>query len=66
MNKKYKALAYWSIFIWFIIFAMIAFLIVSTPPIPPINYLILFAGISMMAYCAYNEEKLFPSEKKEE
>jgi len=66
MNPKFKNPVYWAITIWFLIFGLLSLIIISTPPIPPINYLILFLGISMMFYCANYEEKLFPELQPEE
>ena len=68
MNYKFKTLEWWAISIWFVIWAVISVKIIYSKPIPPINYMILIAGLCLMCYCAYFEDELFPvhSEGEEE
>ncbi len=66
MNPKFRTLEWWAISIYFILWGLLSVLIIYSRPIPPINYLILFAGICLMIYCALYEDKLFPDEPEGE
>jgi len=63
MNPKFKTLEWWAISTWFVIWGIISVMILHSRPIPPINYVILFAGFCLMIYC---EDKLFPDEPEGE
>lgn len=60
MNKKFKSLVYWAIFIWFFINGILTVVIVYDSPIHFLNYVYLSLGIFFMALCAYQEDKWFP------
>jgi len=66
MNPKFKTLVWWAISIWFVIWWFMYVMILASRPIPPINYVILFAGFCLMIYCARYEDKLFPDEPEGE
>ena len=62
MNYKFKTLEWWFISLWFVAWGILSVLLIFSKPIPPINYTILIAGFSMLIYCAWNEDQLFPPE----
>lgn len=60
MHYKFKTLEWWAISIWFIVFGLLSALIILSRPIPPINYIILLAGLCLMVHIAKIEDDLFP------
>ena len=60
MHYKFKTLEWWTISIWFLIFALISALIILSRPIPPINMIIVIAGLCLMFYTTIIEDELFP------
>ena len=66
MNYKFKTLEWWCISLWFVAWWILSVILIFSKPIPPINYIILIAGFSMMIYCTWNEDQLFPPEPQGE
>ncbi len=66
MHYKFKTLEWWSISIYFFLWGLLSVLIISSRPIPPINWLILALGTLLMIYCAWKEDELFPDEPQGE